>query len=57
MLKGTSGQKSVQFYSYQFKKNHAPSKSWRKPKIERNILRQYKGDPKGTGKLVAAQDT
>ena len=58
MLKDTSGQKSVQFYSYQLKKNHAPSQSsWRKPKIERNILRKYKGDPKGVGKLVAAQDT
>jgi hypothetical protein len=47
--------KSVQFYFYQFKKNHAPPQLFLKKTQNRgNSIRKYKGDPKGIGKLVAA---
>jgi len=53
MLTDTRGQKSVQFHFYQFKKNHAPQ-LFLTTTPNRNIIRKYKGDPEGTGKLIAA---
>lgn len=33
-----------------------PNSFWGQLKIEGNIIRKYKGDPKGIGKLIAAYD-
>lgn len=48
------GQKPVQFHFYQFKKNHAPNSFGGQPQTDRDIIRKYKGHPKGVGNLVAA---